>query len=160
LKFICRTTASGISTDPILERLLKNDCGIWFDFENMYREEPERAVQELRELDHLKLFKLSFEEVQVAANLFIESKKSRFAPASGQNLDDPLSGPSFVEASVDLVGWYKTEVNKKLVGYFEGLDQELNHLSHNEMRLFKLDPLSTLSEKLPGGDWEILVREN
>lgn len=61
---------------------------------------------------------------------------------------------------VDLLCWYKHEVKSQLLDHFDEINKELSFQNHEQMRLFKLDPLSTLFEKLPNSALTIAIREN
>jgi hypothetical protein len=71
-----------------------------------------------------------------------------------------VTGASIVKSQVDLLCWYKTEVRSQLLKHSETISKQLNLQSHEEMRLFKLDPLSTLFENLPESALALAIREN
>jgi hypothetical protein len=134
-----------------LERLTCNEFGVWQYYGNMHRVNPERASQILLELDELGIIPITFLQARALGEAFISDKTSLLRPARGQDLQDQMSAESILESSVDLLCFYRAQVGAKLADCWPNISSELNNLSPYEMRLFKVDPLSVLVEKLPDG---------
>jgi hypothetical protein len=141
-------------TPDVAERLVRNDCGLWFYYRNMAKIDPVRALNVLRDLDSFYTFSsdLSFVSCWEIVREVLSSASSSTLPilGPGQDLSGKITSPQNVGLQVDLLVWHKNMIRTNLEKIIERQgDFNLDKLALENLSLFKLDPLSALADALP-----------